>query len=35
LLDVLASPYMRSHKLEEFCMPAPQSAVPYRTYCGT
>jgi uncharacterized protein YdiU (UPF0061 family) len=35
LLDVLASPYMRSHKLEEFCTPAPQSAVPYRTYCGT
>ncbi|WLR54745.1 YdiU family protein [Mesobacillus subterraneus] len=35
LLEVLANPYEHSTEQAEFCNPAPPSARPYRTFCGT
>lgn len=35
LLDILSHPYAHSAKQAAYAAPAPQSDVPYRTYCGT
>lgn len=35
LLEILANPYEHSAEQAEFCQPAPPSANPYRTFCGT
>jgi uncharacterized protein YdiU (UPF0061 family) len=35
LLDVLSKPYAHSPEQEDYCTPPPESALPYRTYCGT
>ncbi len=35
LLEILANPYEHSPEQAEFCQPAPPSAKPYRTFCGT
>ncbi|CAM4031610.1 protein adenylyltransferase SelO [Mesobacillus thioparans] len=35
LLEILANPYEHSPEQTEFCQPAPPSAGPYRTFCGT
>ncbi|MET0460234.1 MAG: protein adenylyltransferase SelO [Ilumatobacteraceae bacterium] len=35
LVDVLARPYDERPGLESYAAPAPPSAVPYRTFCGT
>lgn len=35
LLRILADPYEHSTEQTEFCKPAPPSARPYRTFCGT
>lgn len=35
LLRILADPYEHSTEQSEFCKPAPPSARPYRTFCGT
>ncbi|WP_079504627.1 protein adenylyltransferase SelO [Mesobacillus jeotgali] len=35
LLEIMANPYEHSPDQEEFCKPAPPSARPYRTFCGT
>ncbi|RSD28387.1 protein adenylyltransferase SelO [Mesobacillus subterraneus] len=35
LLQVLADPYAHTQEQTEFCKPAPPSAKPYRTFCGT
>lgn len=35
LLGVLSNPYAHSPEQAEYCMPAPPSNRPYRTFCGT
>jgi uncharacterized protein YdiU (UPF0061 family) len=35
LLEVLARPYEEREGLEEYAQPAPATAVPYQTFCGT
>jgi serine/tyrosine/threonine adenylyltransferase len=35
LLEILANPYEHSPEQAEFCQPAPPTAKPYRTFCGT
>ncbi len=35
LLTALAAPFDRARDVSEFAAPAPQSAAPYRTFCGT
>jgi serine/tyrosine/threonine adenylyltransferase len=35
LLEVLANPYEHSAEQAEYCKPAPPSARPFRTFCGT
>jgi len=35
LLEVLAKPFAHGRVPVEFCEPAPASAEPYRTFCGT
>ncbi len=35
LLEILSNPYEHSPEQAEFCQPAPPSAKPYRTFCGT
>jgi serine/tyrosine/threonine adenylyltransferase len=35
LMEILADPYAHTAEQDAYCSPPPESAVPYRTYCGT
>ena len=35
LHSVLSNPYVENKEKEEYALPAPESDVPYKTFCGT